>query len=133
MVILVVEDEVLIGMELCMVLRVAGYRVWGPAGSVDRALELAVTEQPQVAVVDINLDGDAEGLALARALRDSYSTTCIFLTAQPARARQARDAAIGVIEKPYNPDSVVRAIEYAAAARAGKPLGEAPPGLELFH
>ena len=62
MVILVVEDEIVVGIVLCMVLRMAGYRVCGPAASVHLALELAATDHPDVAFVDINLEGDAEGL-----------------------------------------------------------------------
>ena len=133
MIILVVEDEVLIGIALCMVLRVAGHRVWGPAGTVDRALEMAASEAPDLAFVDLNLQGNAEGLDLARTLQRQHGTTCIFLTANVSRAREARDAALGVIAKPYSFDAVLGAVEYAAAARNGEPSKTAPRALQLFH
>jgi two-component system, response regulator PdtaR len=131
-VILIVEDELLVGMALTMVLRVAGHRVQGPTGSPGKALTLAAEERPDLALVDVNLRGDAEGLEVARALRDRHGTTVVFVTAQPERAREARDAALGVIAKPYDLPAVLRAVEFAAEARVGGPVGCAPPGLELF-
>jgi DNA-binding response OmpR family regulator len=131
MVILIVEDEVLIGLDLHMLLSCAGYRVQEPVTSVASALAIAGEEKPDVAFVDVNLAGD-EGLELARALRDQYGTTIIFFTAQPERAHEARDIALGVIAKPYDAQTPVRAVEVAAEARAGRLIGRAPPGLELF-
>ena len=132
MVILIVEDEVLIGLGLHMVLSLAGYRVRGPATSVASALAIAAEEKPHIALVDVNLAGDAEGLEVARALRNQHGTTIIFLTAEPERAREARDIALGVIAKPYDPQTPLRAVEVAVDARAGRLIGRAPPGLELF-
>jgi DNA-binding response OmpR family regulator len=131
-VILIVEDEVLIGLGLHMVLSLAGYHVRGPAMSVESALAIAAEEKPDIALVDVNLAGHAEGLEVARKLREQHGTTVIFLTAQPDRARQARDIALGVITKPYDPQTPVRAVEFATEARAGRPSARAPPGLELF-
>jgi FixJ family two-component response regulator len=79
------------------------------------------------------VQGNVEGLDLARMLQRQHGTTCIFVTAQASRAREARDAAIGVIEKPYSSDAVLGAVEYAAAAKAGKQPQSAPRGLELFR
>ena len=61
MTILIVEDEVLIGMALRMVLRVAGYRVRGPVARGDKALALAAKEPPDLALVDIGLAGPMPG------------------------------------------------------------------------
>lgn len=53
--VLVVEDELFIGMELEAALTAGGFRVLGPAASVDVALELMAGERPSVAVLDFNL------------------------------------------------------------------------------
>jgi two-component system, response regulator PdtaR len=132
-VILIVDDEALIGMALKLVLRVAGFRVLGPAASVAEALELAAAERPDVALVDVNLAGDAEGVEVARALRDRHGTVCIFVTGQPELARSARDAALGVIAKPFDPLAVVRVVETLVARRSGAPPESVPRPLELFH
>ena len=56
-VVLVVEDEFLIAMELDLLLTQAGWRVLGPAATVEAALELLNKEQPDVAALDVNLRG----------------------------------------------------------------------------
>ena len=119
MVVLIVEDEILIGMELQMTLRMAGHQVGEPAGSAEQALRVAAAERPDLAFVDVNLEGGAEGIDLARELRDRHDTTCVFLTAQPEKVHDAHDAALGVITKPYDPATVVGAVEFAAAIRTG--------------
>jgi DNA-binding response OmpR family regulator len=53
--VLVVEDEVFLAMELEAALVEGGFRVLGPAGSVEDALYLLDDERPQVAVLDFNL------------------------------------------------------------------------------
>lgn len=56
--VLVVEDEVLIAMELKAALIEGGFRVLGPAASVDHALDLVSEERPHAAVLDFNLVGE---------------------------------------------------------------------------
>ena len=134
MVVLIVEDEILVGMELQMTLRMAGHQVGEPASSAEQALRVAAAKRPDLAFVDVNLEGGAEGIDLARELRDRHDTTCVFLTAQPEKVHDAHDAAVGVITKPYDPATVVGAAEFAAAIRTGGDrTASAPSGLELFH
>jgi PAS domain S-box-containing protein len=55
---LVVEDELLVGMELANALRDEGWEVVGPAGTLEEALEmLAGDVLPDAAILDINLNG----------------------------------------------------------------------------
>ncbi|AHG45200.1 chemotaxis protein CheY [Rhizobium leguminosarum bv. trifolii CB782] len=56
--VLVVEDELLIAMELKEALIAGGFRVLGPAASVDHALDLVSEECPHAAVLDFNLVGE---------------------------------------------------------------------------
>lgn len=134
--ILIVEDEVLIGLALRMVLRVAGYAVLGPAATAEEALDLAQRRRPGLAFVDIDIAGARDGVALARELTTRYGTMCIFLTAQVERARQAREVAIGVMGKPYDPPELlqaVRAVRAVAAIQKGELPDRMPHRLELFH
>jgi DNA-binding NtrC family response regulator len=55
--VLVVEDEILVAMEIEALLNDHGYRVLGPAHSVDKALELLAGERPHAALLDVNLAG----------------------------------------------------------------------------
>ncbi|MFN7027646.1 MAG: response regulator [Pseudorhizobium sp.] len=53
--VLVVEDELFIAMELEAVLKEGGFRVLGPAATVEDALYLLGDERPDAAVLDFNL------------------------------------------------------------------------------
>ena len=123
MVVLIVEDEILVGMELQMTLRMAGHQVGEPASSAEQALRVA----------SIWKAGPK-----ASTLPASYATgttpPCVFLTARPEKVNDAHDAAVGVITKPYDPATVVGAVKFAAAIRTGGDrTASAPSGLELFH
>jgi DNA-binding NarL/FixJ family response regulator len=61
MVILVVEDEAIIGFCLTHVLKEAGHAVLGPALSANEALTLADAHPPDVALVDIDWKNPATG------------------------------------------------------------------------
>ena len=132
MVILIVEDEILIGWTLKLVLQVGGHRAIGPAASADEALELTRTDRPELAFIDIGIAGERDGIAVASALTEQHGTACIFLTAQADRARTARDVALGVIAKPYDPRDVLHAVDVVAAIRQGQIPAEVPRRLELF-
>ena len=131
MVILIVEDEYLIGLALVLVLAVAGHHTVGPAASADEALQMAQAEHPELAFVDININGDRDGVDVARLLTE-HGTTCIFLTAQLDRARAARNVAVGVITKPYDPNALLQTVEVAVNIREGVLPAAVPRHLELF-
>ena len=65
--ILVVEDEILIGLELSDELNDAGARVIGPAMSVAAALRLIEKEKPSAAIVDVWLASETS-LPVAKSL-----------------------------------------------------------------
>lgn len=76
--VLIVEDRYLIAAELAAEVRSRGAEVLGPAGSLARATELLGDRRPDVALLDINLDGDMVfPLAAELAARGSV---IIFLT-----------------------------------------------------
>jgi two-component system, response regulator PdtaR len=132
-IILVAEDEALIALVLELTLRVVGHRVLGPVGTVADALRLAERTRPELGLIDLNLrDGD-DGVMLARALRDRYGTPSLFLSGQVPQARRNRDAAWGLIKKPYDPRNVLRAVEVVEELMSGRPPTSLPPELELFQ
>jgi DNA-binding NtrC family response regulator len=56
--ILIVEDEALIARELVMLLRQHDCVVIGPAKTVAQAIGLVEKEQPELALIDLNLNGE---------------------------------------------------------------------------
>jgi two-component system, response regulator PdtaR len=56
--VLVVEDEVLVAMELEDLLIEEGFKVLGPAATVQEAINILGTASPDVAVLDMKLRGE---------------------------------------------------------------------------
>ncbi|HVI32354.1 response regulator [Phenylobacterium sp.] len=132
MLVLVVEDEPMIAASIQWELEDAGYEVLGPATGVSEAEALARKTRPDLAFIDINLAGHDEGVALARDLKARLGVPSIFVTGQLAQARQARDAALGVLPKPFNFRSLVQSVPVAEALGQGRQPTRLPHGLELF-
>jgi len=68
--IMIVEDDVLLALDLADTLRNAGLTILGPFGSVDVALDAVSADPPELAVLDIDLNGSlsfpvADALAAA--------------------------------------------------------------------
>ena len=74
------------------------------------------------------------GASLPQVLTERHhGRSSIFVIAQLDAARDAKDAAIGVIGKPYDPPALLGAVKVAAAIRRGESPAKAPGRLELFH
>ena len=132
--VLVVEDEAIIGADTVETLREAGHTVSGPATTVDDAVRLAEETHADLALVDINLCGTDEGPRLARALWALFGVPSLFVTAQPEQARQHKDAAVGVLTKPYAAGELVQSVPVARAVADGEePRTWRPRNLELFY
>jgi DNA-binding response OmpR family regulator len=133
-IILIVEDEPIIALNLALTLEDAGHTILGPVRSSREALELARKTHPELALVDINLEGRQEGTDLARALR-RLGTPSIFLSAQHAVAYANSDAAIGLIGKPYTAEAVCDSLLMVDDIIHGREVGEDENTgmLELFR
>ena len=132
--VLLVEDEAIIAEDAAEMLRQAGHEVAGPVASVDEAVRLAEETQADLALVDINLAGTEEGPRLARALWALFGVPSLFVTAQPEQARQHKDAAVGVLTKPYAAGELVQSVPVARAAAVGEEARSwRPRNLELFR
>lgn len=126
--VLLVEDDPLIGLNTAEELRCAGHRVSGPADNEAEAEALVQQEKPDLALVDINLAGDQEGVRLARRLHNRFGVRCLFVTGEAGPARANSDVAVGLLQKPYDPADLVTCVRLLE----GEEKSFAPPNLELF-
>ena len=78
---LVVEDEVLIALSLEADLNELGFDVCGLAANARQAISLAMEDAPDIAVVDIYLNGVRDGIETARMLRELCGVSVVFVTA----------------------------------------------------
>ena len=114
--ILVVEDSALIAMAVATELERAGHRVLGPAVANAPALELARQRRPDLALVDIDLQGGDSGSELVRALHAELGVPSVFVTGQGDEASGDIAGALGVLSKPFKlaalRETVVQALAY---------------------
>lgn len=79
--ILVVEDEMLIGAKIAMFLSELGYEVTAILPRAEEALTHVLENMPDMALLDVSLKGEMDGIALAEALHSAHQLPVIFLTA----------------------------------------------------
>ena len=78
--ILIVEDEPIIAEDIAMNLGDFGYTVLEIVPSVDEATNVIAQKKPQLILVDINLEGDKNGIDLGALLNKKYKIPFIYLT-----------------------------------------------------
>jgi phosphoribosyl 1,2-cyclic phosphodiesterase/DNA-binding response OmpR family regulator len=78
---LIVEDEVLIALMLESDMKALGFAVCGLATNAGQAISLAINERPDIAIMDIYLNGARDGIETARRLRELCGVPVIFVTA----------------------------------------------------
>lgn len=114
--ILVVEDEMIIGAQVALFLTELGYEVTGIFPRAEEALLCIKERQPDIALMDIQLKGDMNGIELAIIFQEEYHIPVIFLTANTddATFQKAKAAKpYGFLSKPFSKVSLQRTLELA--------------------
>lgn len=129
--ILLVEDEFITLETLSTVLSDMDYSISGDAMSAKEALDVLEKEETDLAILDINIKGDKDGIWLAEQIKEKYNIPYIFLTAFGDQATVKRAMAAdpyGYLVKPFNKVDIFTAIEVAlknfAKRNSGKLNGE---------
>ncbi len=113
--ILVVEDEALVAMLVEDALEDAGFGVIGPVRSVSQALEVLETEEPDAAVLDLNLAGE-NSVAVADALV-ARGIPFVVATGYGAAGLPAAHRQALVLPKPYDPADLIAMLTRLCEAR----------------
>jgi len=114
--VLIVENEPLIALDVKMSLEKLGYEVMATVASYQDALSKAYELKPDVALMDINLDGNKDGIQAAKALKAHYNIPVIFLTSlrELETINRAKESdPFGYIIKPFKTDDLHSSIEIA--------------------
>src|SRR3977135_1670261 len=77
---LIVEDEFVIALDLEHAMSALGFEVCGLAPSDKAARALAMSEDPDIVLMDICLDGGQEGIETARVLHQVCGASVVFVT-----------------------------------------------------
>lgn len=79
--ILIVEDEQIIAADLEAKLIQLGHQVVGTAASGDEAISLAQSVGPELVLMDIRIQGNMDGIEVARRIQRPTGLPVIFITA----------------------------------------------------
>lgn len=79
--ILVVEDDAIIGLNIKTQLQSMGYNVKAIAFSGDEAIRLSEELHPDLVLMDINIQGDMDGIEAAKIIKKQYNIPAIYITA----------------------------------------------------
>ena len=114
--ILVVEDEGIVALDIQTKLRRMGYDVPTPVPSAAEAIAKATELQPDLVLMDIQLEGDTDGIAAAERIHTDLGIPIVYLTAYAddttlSRAKVAQPFAY--LLKPYEERDLYVTIEIA--------------------
>ena len=115
--ILIAEDETIIRLDLRTLLERAGFDVCAEARDGEEAVELARSELPDVAVLDVKMPR-LDGIEAARRILDERPIPIVMLTAygqQELVSRAVEAGVFGYIVKPFREQDLLPAIETARA------------------
>lgn len=108
--VLLVEDDADAAADLIEALDAAGHRVVGPFHSAEAAEATTALHAIDLALLDINLSGEATGVDLARKLKSRWGMPVIFLSGDVTAAAQNAELAAAMVIKPYSGRDVLDAI-----------------------
>ena len=105
--ILIIEDEVLIGLDLQRLIENLGHRTIGIARTHSEAIALSKSNSPGLILADIQLADGSSGLDAVNDLLTTFEVPVIFITAYPERYLTGeRPEPAFLISKPYQASTV---------------------------
>ena len=119
--VLIVEDMFLNSEFLRIWVEALGHEVCGVAVSVETACALARTQQPDVILMDLLLEGEGDGVDAALEIRRTQTPPIIFITAcseQKSVERILSTEPFRILPKPVNPQELFDALRAAERTKA---------------
>lgn len=114
--ILIIEDEPLIAEDLADLCKLNGYEVCGTIYHATAALSAIQTHQPNLVLIDINLQSTIDGVDIAEHLKRNYMIPFIFITSYADKhtlAKAKEVGPLGYIVKPFSKEQLYSTIEIA--------------------
>lgn len=104
---LIVEEEAIIALDIAAELSARGLDIIGMAKTYDQAMEIAARILPDIAVVDLVLNGVSHGAQIAAALRARGVRVLITSGSEHAPAH----AGTAFLPKPWGSEDLTRALD----------------------
>jgi CheY-like chemotaxis protein len=118
--VLIAEDEPLIALDLRELIESIGGTVCGVANCAEEAIELAARTDPDLILIDINLEGEKDGIDAVQQIRRFSDVHVLFVTGnwRDLRARGLADEM--VVGKPFLDGNLRQAIWDVLASKPGE-------------
>jgi len=114
--ILIVEDEPIIASDIEMILQSLGYEITGIEDNAKDALQSIVKNTPDLVLLDINIEGDVDGVMLAQDINARFGIPFVYLTSNTDKMtinRVKRTQPAGFIVKPFSEQEIQSVVEIA--------------------
>ena len=131
--VLIVEDEPLLAMDLEFQIETLGQKVVGIAEDTGKALNLAESATPDLALVDVNLRDGRTGPRIASDLVEKHNIIVVFVTGSTEELPPDRAGALGVIPKPWKRETIEKLIPFVRARCRSEPPPASPPPWPIRH
>ncbi|MHB9881148.1 response regulator [Pacificimonas sp. ICDLI1SI03] len=126
--VLIVEDEILLAMDLEALIEDNGHVVVGEATSLFDVEKLDDNIAPQLALVDIQLARNTNGLDACALIRRRWpEALVVFVTANLSKIPEDFCGAHGAVGKPFSHTGLASALSYLAEGVFNPPPGTPKP------
>ena len=118
--IIIVEDEIIIALDLKLRLENLGYEVIHTAFNGEDAIKRTGETNPDLVLMDIQLNGEMDGINVAQQIRSLYNIPFIYLTGSYENSlleRAKQTDPVGFINKPFDESEIQSLIEKAMSQK----------------
>lgn len=128
--IMIVEDEPLVAFDNEHMLSEAGYEVVATVDNLAEATRVIQEEKVDLILSDVKLNGDGDGMDVARAAA-AKGVPVLFVTGNCPI--EAQTLGIGCLAKPYTDKILKSALEVLDQKLQGRAVKKLPPGLHIYE
>ena len=128
--IVIVEDEPLVAFDNEHLLSEAGYEVVATVDTLAEATRVIQEEELDLVLTDIKLNGDGDGMDVARAAA-AKGVPVLFVTGNcPV---EAHTLGVGCLTKPYSDKMMKAALDALDGKLQGRKMKKLPAGLSFYE
>ncbi|WP_026811454.1 response regulator [Arenibacter latericius] len=136
--ILIVEDDMIIAANISLQLTNLGYEVTGLVTRGEEAVIHAISNKPDIILLDINLKGDLDGISAALKIQETQNIPIIYLTANSDEATFTRAKSThpyAFISKPFSNLDLRRTIALVVEQIKGNSEGvvDGPQNIQVLN
>jgi two-component system response regulator LytT len=133
--ILIVEDEMIIAEDMKEMLMELGYTIDAIANNYEDALNELKTQEIDIALIDINLNNQKDGIDLVEYINENYSIPTIYVSSNSDKAtieKAKKFKSNGFVVKPFSKEDLYTSIELAISNFITSPIAKNKTKEHLF-